>query len=228
MLALAVGCNYLLRLGGWAVGRLGEGMVGMNRSLAILAAFWLLAPAANAQTPPPSPVSSGGAAPGRTIPCDRLPPEAVKVVPAPFDRYMRFECNPNLGQGLVPLEGFHWTSSDGIGIGLSASATRPDAKGEVDFPFSWYTRLQPINLSKDEQRALRSEFKRAIKAKYLNHVGILELAATTSNAETKRIYLVVPAINTGPKSWIVGFECNGACFREDPDPMVFFGESIDT
>ena len=87
--------------------------------------------------------------------CDRLPPGAVKFIPAPFDRYMQFECNKYLGQGLHAVDGFHWADPRGYGIGLSSAsaAGSPDANGNRSFRFSWYTQLMPINLAVVEQQA---------------------------------------------------------------------------
>jgi hypothetical protein len=188
----------------------------------------LLAAPAPAQTPPSGQQTYHPSGKNDPIACDRLPfpAGAVTAVPAPFDRYMRFKCFEILGQGLGPVENFHWADQAGHGIGLSSSsaAGSPDASGQRQFPFSWYTQLVPAALSPAEQQALRADFKQAITPRYLTGASILELKATTSNAEQKRIYLIVPDTKPGLPRWLVGLECNGACFRDDPQPMIFFGE----
>jgi len=166
------------------------------------------------------------AGPNHTIPCSGLPAGAVKAVPAPFDRYMQFECNALTGQGLRSVDGFHWMNDDGMGMGLSATSTAggPDAKGQMHFPFSWYAQLDPIPLTAAQQQVMRKEFEQAVLPRFLTGATILELKAMTSNAEEKRIYLIVPDTKPGLPKWLVGLECNGACFREDPQPMRFLGE----
>jgi hypothetical protein len=186
-----------------------------------------LAASASAQSPPPGAGSTPRAPSGNpAIPCDQLPAAAVKSPPPPFDRYMRFGCTAQLGQGLNPVEGFHWRDQNGLGIGLSSSKQvgGPDAAGQVHFPFSWYVKLQSVALSAEDQQALRKTFERAILPRFLTGATILEMEAVTSNADEKRIFLVVP--DTGPSApkWLVGFECNGACFKDDPEPMMFVGE----
>jgi hypothetical protein len=188
----------------------------------------LLAAPAPAQTPPSVQWYRSTSGKNNPIPCERLPlpTGAVTAVPAPFDRYMRLQCWEVAGQGLSPVENFHWANQAGDGIGLSSSsaAGSPDASGQRQFPFSWYTQLVPAVLSPIEQQALRADFKQAIAPRYLTGASILELKATTSNAEQKRIYLIVPDTKPGLPRWLVGLECNGACFRDDPQPMMFFGE----
>jgi len=139
---------------------------------------------------------------------------------------MRFKCFEALGQGLGPVDNFHWADPNGHGMGLSATSASgtPDASGQRRLPFSWYTQLVPISLSTAEQQALRDDFKQAILPRFLTGTTILELKAMTSNDELKRIYLVVPDTKPGPPKWLLGLECNGACFREDHQPLMFFGE----
>ena len=187
----------------------------------------LLATPAHAQTPPSGEQTYRPSGKNNPIPCDRLPfpAGAVTAVPAPFDRYMRLKCYEVLGQGLGPVENFHWADRLGHGIGLSSTsaAGSPDASGQRRFPFSWYSQLVPLVPSPAEQQALRTDLKQAIAPRYLTG-SILELKATTSNAEEKRIYLIVPDTKPGPPQWLVGLECNGACFRDDPQPLIFVGE----
>lgn len=151
--------------------------------------------------------------------CEPLPPEAVRAVPAPFDRYMRVMCRDPVGQGLQATEGYHWTAPGGQSIGLSAlSATSsPDADGRRQFPASWYVELTPVDLTQAEQRRLKQDFRRAITRRYLDKAVILKLQARTSNGERKLIFLVLPDARPRP-AWLIGLECNGACFREDADP----------
>jgi len=188
----------------------------------------LLATPAHAQTPPSGEETYRPSGKNNPIPCDRLPfpAGAVTAVPAPFDRYMRLKCYEVLGQGLGPVENFHWADRLGHGIGLSSTsaAGSPDASGQRRFPFSWYSQLVPLVPSPAEQQALRTDLKQAIAPRYLTGSSILELKATTSNAEEKRIYLIVPDTKPGPPQWLVGLECNGACFRDDPQPLIFVGE----
>jgi hypothetical protein len=187
----------------------------------------LLATSSQAQTSPSGPQADRSTSGhNNIIPCDSLPAGAVRAVPAPFDRYMQFKCFEALGQGLGPVENFHWADPRGFGMGLSATsaAGRPDANGQMQFPFSWYTQLVPVALSPKEQQALRTDFRQAITPRFLVGATILELKAVTSNAEQKRIYLIVPDTKPGPPKWLLGFECNGACYRDDRQPMTFFGE----
>jgi hypothetical protein len=160
------------------------------------------------------------------MPCDLLPAGAVRDVPPPFDRYMRFVCFEVTGQGLGPVENFHWADPRGMGILLSAgsAAVRPDSNGQIRIRPSWYTKLIPVALSPQDQQKLRKDFEQAIVPKYLTGTTILELNAVTSNAENKRIYLIVPDAGPKPPKWLMGLECDGACFHDDPQPMMFFGE----
>ena len=177
---------------------------------------------------PPSDQKVYRASAGRNeiVPCDSLPAAAVKTMPPPFDRYMAFECNALTGQGLRSVDGFHWVNQAGMGIGLSSSmqVCAPDAGGDVAFKYSWYTELTAVALSGDEQRALHKDFAKEIYPRFLDGATILELKARTSNGEDKRIFLIVPDTASGPPKWLLGLECNGACFTEDRQPMMFQGE----
>lgn len=159
------------------------------------------------------------------VPCDSLPAGAVKTVPPPFDRYMLFECNALTGQGLRPVDGYFWRNQKGTGVGLSSSMQvgGADASGQVRFAYSWYAELTAVVMSGDEQRALHKDFAKEIYPRYLNGATILELRAKTSNGEDKRIFLIVPDPASGPPKWLLGLECNGACFTEDRQPMMFQG-----
>ena len=191
------------------------------RAMASAMAWCLWFGAPHAQTAPPK-ASSGG---NDVVPCTNLPAAAVNSVPAPFDRYMTFVCYRFAGQGLRAVDGFHWASPQGFGINLSASKPGPpDAKGNLTLPFSWYTRLQPVELSSKDQATMATDFKRVVRPEYVDGAKILELRATTSNAEEKLIVLVVPDDKPGLPKWLLGFECNGSCFHDDPQPMLFAGE----
>lgn len=156
--------------------------------------------------------------------CGRLPPEAVATVPPPFDRYMQLICNDHLGQGLRAAEHSHWANQQGLGLDLSASKqVGPDAQGRVDFPFSWYRKLEPVILSEAEQRAMLADLNRLFVLDKLGDAVVLEVRAPTSNAEEKRIVLVIPRDGQAPPKWLFGIECNGTCFRDDPEPMAFAG-----
>ena len=148
-------------------------------------------------------------------------------MPPPFDRYMRLMCRDPVGQGLQAMEGYRWTAPEGQPIGLSAlSATGgPDADGLRRFPTSWYVELTPVNLTQAEQRRLRQDFRRAIQPRYLDRAAILELRARTSSGERKLIFLVLPDTRARTPEWLIGLECNGACFREDAEPLVFAGSA---
>ena len=200
----------------------------MSRSsVAVFAAILLMAVSSWAQTPQSSP-QVFRATPGHNndVPCDHLPAGAVHSVPPPFNRYMRFRCSEFLGQGLGPVENFHWADPNGHGIGLVASSAAgpAEAGGQRHFPLSWYTQLEPMPLSLADQEALRADFKQVIQPRFLTGTTFLELEAKTSNGEVKRIYLVVPNAKVTRPKWLLGFECNGACFREDHEPLMFIGE----
>jgi hypothetical protein len=162
--------------------------------------------------------------------CADLPSGAARTVPAPFDSYMHFSCDKSLGQGLIPADGFHWYVGQGIGITLSSTsaAGNADAYGRRNFPFSWYTRLVPVSLTSADEKSLRASLRREISGPPLflnqaaiNKASLLEMSAKTSNAEEKRILIVVPGTEPGLPEWFVGFECNGACFRQDTHPLKF-------
>ena len=159
------------------------------------------------------------------VPCTNLPAAAVKAIPAPFDRYMQFVCYRAAGQGLRAVDGYHWAAQQGFGIDLSSSQPGPPAAdGSRRFPLSWYTKLQPVDLSASDQERLRSDFLKGFRDEVLKDVQILELRATTSNAEEKRIFLVLPKGKLDRPPWLLGLECNGSCFHDDPEPMLFSGE----
>jgi hypothetical protein len=84
--------------------------------------------------------------------------------------------------------------------------------------------LEAVALSPTEQVALQKDFGQAIVPSFLVGTTILELKAVTSNAQEKRVYLVVPDVKRGPPRRLLGLECNGACFTVDPQPMMFVGE----
>jgi hypothetical protein len=162
------------------------------------------------------------AAPGGS--CARLPPDAAVTVKAPLDRYMQLICNNRTGQGLRAAAGSHWANQQGLGLDLSASKQMgPDAQGRVDFPFSWYRKLETVSLSEAEQRAMLKDLNRLFVLDKLGAATVLEVTATTSNGEEKRVVLVVPRDGEASPKWLFGVECNGACFREDPQPMAFAG-----
>lgn len=199
----------------------------MRRGFGIGAAIAVtLVGSAIAQSPPADQkVYRESAGRNEIVPCDGLPAGAVKAVPPPFDRYMAFQCNALTGQGLRPVDGFHWMDQDGMGIGLSSSMQvgGPGGDGQAHFPFSWYAELNAVALSGDEQRALHNDFAKEIYPRYLDGATILELRAKTSNGENKRIFLIVPDTAPGFPKWLLGLECNGACFTEDRRPMMFQG-----
>ena len=185
----------------------------MSREILLALAIGMCAAAAHAQD-----VGS------YAIPCSQMPPAAAKAVPAPFDRYMRFECNRLTGQGLAPVKGFHWTNAVGVSIGLSSSRSGPPAPdGSRQFPLSWYTKLQPVDLSTGDQDRLRSDFRKGFRDEVLKDVQILELRAMTSNAEEKWIFLVLPKGKLEHSPLLLGLECNASCFHDDPEPMLFSG-----
>jgi hypothetical protein len=193
----------------------------MRHLVVSAAALALCGGAALAQAP----AQTGAPGGNDPVPCTQLPAAAAKSVPAPFDRYMRFACNRVTGQGLGAVEGFHWADPNGLGIGLSASKpSAPDAKGVRQFPLSWYTKLQPVTLSDADQTALRTDFQKILQPAYIDRAKILELQATTSNAEDKRIVLILPNDKPGLPEWMLGFECNGVCFRDDREPLMFAGQ----
>jgi hypothetical protein len=198
-----------------------------------VAAFIILAATAGqAETTTVYRPASPPAASNPFVPCDHLPAAAVKSIPPPFDRYMQFQCHIALGQGLRSVDGFHWANRRGYGTVLSSTSTAvtTDANGLKHFKFSWYTKLTPVTLSAPEIGALRTSLKNAIETlpRFLDEAAIdtaayLELKALTSNGEDKRILLVVPDTKPGFPVWLAGFECNGVCFRDDPEPMGFAG-----
>ncbi len=180
----------------------------------------------SAQTAPERTPSPGAAPPGRAATsCEGLPPEAVRAVPAPFDRYMRLMCRDPVGQGLQAAEGYQWIARGGQPVGLSALSAvgGPDADGLRRFPTSWYVELTPMNLTLPEQRRLKQDFRQAIQPRYLDRAAILELRARTSNGEEKLIFLVLPDAGSRTPAWLIGLECNGACFRRDAQPLMFAG-----
>lgn len=126
---------------------------------------------------------------------------------------------------MQPVAGFRWTAPGGQLIGLTALSAMVgwDADGQPRIPTSWYVALTPVSLSPAEQRRLKGDFERAIRRRYLDRATILELRARTSNNEEKRIFLVLPNAGPRPPAWLIGLECNGACFREDPEPLMFAG-----
>jgi hypothetical protein len=138
---------------------------------------------------------------------------------------MRFVCYKVAGQGLRAVDGFHWASPQGFGLDMSSSKSGPpDADGNRQLYLSWYTRLQPVEPSASDQAIMAGDFKKVIKPEFIDGAKFFELRATTSNADEKRIVLVVPDDKPGLPKWLLGFECNGSCFHDDPEPMMFWGE----
>jgi hypothetical protein len=191
----------------------------MKRSSPLIAILSLIVASAHAAPP------SNGNSP---VSCDelRFPPAAAKTVPTPFDRYMRFSCHRATGQGLGPVDGFRWINPKGLGMALSATSAAggPDAKGKMHFPYSWYTRLEAVDMPAEDQNALKSDLKRYVRANLLEGASVLELRATTSNAEEKRIVLLVWDGGREPLKGPLVLECNGVCFRDDAEPLILMGQ----
>ena len=177
----------------------------------------------------PAPGRTAGLGPhdGPAVSCDNPPPEAARSIPAPFDSYMRLVCRYPLGQGLEAVEGFRWTMPGGEPIGLTATLTTGglDADGLRRFPTSWYVELSPVDLSPVDQRRLKLDLRRAVRPRLLDRAAVLELRARTSNGEAKSILLVIPGVKPEKSAWLIGLECNGTCFREDAEPLIFAGSA---
>ncbi len=200
----------------------------MNRNALIVGAIvaFIAGMCSQAQAAgPSSPRSRATVDDNAKLRCDHIPSTDITAVPAPLDRYMNLVCG-EVGQGLAPVDGFHWADPvNHFGMRLSAGSAdvHPDAKGRVNFSLSWYTKLVSVPLSSAEQRTAGADFQKITSGHFPDNIIVLELRATTSNAEEKRIYLIVPDEKPGLPEWLVGFECNGACFRDDDQPMMFVG-----
>ena len=195
-------------------------------SAAVLAAASLSGGPVRAQATPGR-TAGLGIHDGPAVGCDNPPPEAARSVPPPFNSYMRLVCRDPLGQGLQAVEGFRWTMPGGQPIGLTATSTTGglDADGLRRFPTSWYVELSPLDLSPVEQRRLKLNLRRAVRPRFLDKAAVLELRARTSNGEKKFVLFVIPDAKPEKPAWLIGLECNGTCFREDAEPLIFAGSA---
>jgi hypothetical protein len=180
----------------------------MKRPLILLAVCILLAHAARAQ---PAPL---------LVPCAAISPQAVKTVPAPFDKYMRLICYNTAGQGLEPPAGTHWVNGS-IDVALSAMDDRKLTKDHPSLPASpdWYVALTPRTVSPANDAALRHVLAPAIRPLFLEHARLLELDALTSAGELKQEFLLLPADPVATHDIKILIECHEFC-QGDDSPWV--------
>jgi len=167
--------------------------------------------AAQAASAAPSPAHAD--ADPLAIPCDGLPPSAVRVVPPPLDHYVTLVCTRS-GQALRPVSGYSWVFDQGA---IWLSATNPQAPSKGDS----YTGLSYKPMSPDALAALRAELGKLRPDPSVLTRSILRFAVTTSWGEHKEIYLLPPPSGAGADARTVGMECIHACRPIDKDPWFF-------
>lgn len=148
-----------------------------------------------------------------TFPCERMPQSAVKVVPAPLDRYVRLVCTAG-GQALEPLNGDSWMFEQGS---MMLSAANAEGPSEGDH----YTELSYKPLSSAELTSLRGELAKLKPSAEVLKRDILRFAVTTSWGKHKEIYLLPPTAGAGADAQTVGMECIEHCRPIDKDPWFF-------
>ncbi len=179
-----------------------------NRGLLVLAVLGLLSFAAAARAAEPL-------EPGE-ISCDSLPADAVKTVPAPFDRYVRLGCT-QLGQALKPAKGYQWRFQEGpMWLMATAEATK----------HAYFVRLSADPLSPVEIDALRRELRKVSSDPYLMRRQIIRLSETNSAGFKKELYLLLPPADAPAGTEVQGMECITHCRPIDQDPWTFAVEAI--
>jgi hypothetical protein len=148
-----------------------------------------------------------------TIPCDGLPPSAVKVVPPPLDKYVTLVCTRS-GQALRPVSGYAWIFDQGA-MWLGAANPRGPSRNDH------YAELSYKPLSPDELTALRAELGKLHPAPSVLERTILRFAVTTSSGEHKEIYLLPAPDGAGAETHTLGMECTDGCRPIDKDPWFF-------
>ncbi len=158
-------------------------------------------------------VLSQSADPDLTIPCNRIPGAAVRVVPAPLDQYVTLVCT-RAGQALKPLNGDTWVFDQGA---TWLGAANPKGPSETDY----YTQLSYRPLTSDEATALRSELAKLHPDPSVLTRTILRFSVRTSWGGQKEIYLLPPPPGAGGEAHTLGMECIHACRPIDKDPWFF-------
>jgi hypothetical protein len=181
-------------------------------------AVWIAAAAAALASPvlaaPDTVTWRPDAPPGPlTFPCANLPSDAIQVVPAPLDKYVRLICTHG-GQALEPVNGDTWMFEQGS---MMLSASNAEGPAESDH----YTELTFKPMSSAERTSLRAELAKLKPAPEILTREILRFAVTTSWGKHKEIYLLPPTAAAGPDAQTVGMECIEHCRPIDKDPWFF-------
>lgn len=177
--------------------------------LAAAHASGLLAAQPSGAPPPPA----NADADPLTIPCDGLPPSAVRVVPPPLDHYVTLVCT-RAGQALRPVNGYSWVFGQ---TETWLSATNPHGPSKADS----YTELSYKPMSTDELAALRTGLATLHPDPSVLTRSVLRFAATTSWGARKEIYLLPPPDDASADAHTLGMECIHACRPIDKDPWFF-------
>jgi hypothetical protein len=147
------------------------------------------------------------------VSCDGLAPSAVKVVPAPLDRYAILICTRS-GQAIGPLDGYAWMFEQGS---MWLTSTNPKAPSKDDH----YTEIAFKPLSPDELKSLRAELAKLNPNPDVLTRPILRFAVTTSWGAHKEVYLLPPPDGAAPDAHTLGMECLQGCRPITEDPWFF-------
>ena len=151
------------------------------------------------------------------VPCASISPQAVTIVPAPFNAYMRLSCYP-YAEELHPPDGIHWTDGK-IDLGLSSMDDRPGPDGKPRFGLTWYVALTPHQITPQHDAELRQVLAPALKPIFIVGARIVELDATTSAGEVKQEFLILPTDPVATHGIKILMECHEFCQGSD-EPLI--------
>ena len=171
----------------------------------IAGAFDTAARAAQAAVPPAAPEQGP-----LEIACDGLPPDAVRNVPAPLDRFVTLTCT-RAGQALKPIGGADWL----FDIGATwLAAANPKGPSSTDH----YRQIAFAPLSKAELAALRQALAAMNPDPAVLQRDILRFELKTSWGKEKQLFLL-PSVAKGEN--VLGFECVNGCHDLKRDGWFF-------
>ena len=145
------------------------------------------------------------------VPCETLPPTAVRAVPSPLDQYVTLVCTRS-GQALKPVNGYQWVFDQGA---QWLTATNPKRPSKDDH----YTAIAYKPLSPDELAALRAELAKLQPRPEVLMRPILRFSVSTSWGAEKEIYILPPS--DGSDAPALGMECIHSCRPIETDPWFF-------
>ena len=183
--------------------QIAHGLILLTASIA--GAFDTAARAAQAAAPPAAPEQGS-----LEIACDGLPPDAVRTVPAPLDRFATLTCTRS-GQALKPIGGTYWVFDVGP---TWLAAANPNGPSSADH----YRQITYAPLSKVELAALRQALAAMNPDPAVLQRDILRFELKTSWGKEKQLFLL-PTMAKGEN--VLGFECVNGCHDLKRDGWFF-------